>query len=73
MEHEKETAWFKNLNRNEFKAQDQPSFVALSVKAVSVFKSCLTLRDLGDNSCHLVESPLEYLEDKGYSRPLQQY
>ena len=35
----------------------QPSFVALSVKAVSVFKSCLTLRGLGDNnSCHLVES-----------------
>ena len=37
-----------------------------------LFKLHLTLRGLGDNSCHLVESPL-YLEDKGFSRPLQQY
>ena len=45
----------------------QLSFLALYVSAESVFKSCLTLRGLGDNSCHLVESPLQCLEDKGFS------
>ena len=51
----------------------QPSFVALSVDAVSVFKSCMTLRCLGDKACHLTESHLQYLEDEGCSRPMQQY
>ena len=36
----------------------QLSFIALYVNDESVFKSCLTLRGLGDNSCHPVESPL---------------
>ena len=39
----------------------QLSFIALYVNAESVFKSCLTLRGLGDKGCHLVESPLQYL------------
>ena len=37
-----------------------PSFVALSVDAVSVFKSFMTLRCLGDKACHLIESHLLY-------------
>ena len=51
----------------------QPSFVALSANAVSVFKSCMTLRSLGDKGCHLIESRLQHLEDEGRSRPVQQY
>ena len=49
----------------------QLSFIVLYVNAESVFKSCLTLRGLGDKGCHLVESPLQYLEGKGFSIPLQ--
>ena len=51
----------------------QPSFVSLSVDTVSVFKSCMALRSLGDKGCHLFESHLQYLEDEGCSRPVQQY
>ena len=51
----------------------QLSFIALYVNPESVFKSCFTSRGLGDKGCHLVESPLQYLEDKGFSTPLQHY
>ena len=50
----------------------QLSFIALHLIAESVLKTCVTLRGLGGNSCHLVESPLNF-EDKIFSRPLQQY
>ena len=50
----------------------QLSFIALYVNAESVFKSCLTWSSgLGDKGCHLVELPLQYLEDRGFSIPLQ--
>ena len=70
MEHEKETAWFKNsltgmnlrhkiyVRYRYNRLHMQLSFIALYVNAESVFKSCLTLRGLGDNSLRLVESPL---------------
>ena len=51
------------LNTSDITAQDilhvQPFFVALSVNAVSVLKSCLTLVGLGDKGCHLIESRLQ--------------
>ena len=34
--------------------------------AVSVFKSCMILRGLGDIGCHLTESSSSYLQDIGF-------
>ena len=58
----------KILNGNEFKAQDRCnareadslcSYVLLFYLSMQcLFKLHSTLRGLGDNSCHLVESPL---------------
>ena len=47
----------------------QSSFAALSINTVFVFKSCMTLRGLGDKACHIMESHLQQLEDEGCSRP----
>ena len=33
----------------------------------------MTLRGPGDKGCHLIESHLQYLEDEGCLRPMQQY
>ena len=49
------------------------TLVALSVNAVSVFNPCMPLRGLGDKGCHLIESHLQYWEDEGCLRPMQQY
>ena len=52
----------------------QFSFIDLYVmQSLCLNPACMTLRGLGDKGCHLVESPLQYLEDKGFSIPLQHY
>lgn len=37
----------------------------------SVLKTCVTLRGLGDNSCHLVESPLNFDFFKAFATVLE--